>query len=347
MLTALAAEDPDARQEWIERWRSWPGRDVGAHPGYVELFLDPDERAVCLAWESDGASVLFPLVLRDLPRELGRVGQDLASPYGYGGPFLVRGASDGAHGFWADMERWARAQGVVSAFARLSLFESELVPVQVGDVQSHQRNVVVDLGLDSESLWRAYEHKVRKNVNRARREGLEFQVDLTGDTLDEFRAIYQATMDRRDAAESYRFTDAFFNKIRNDLGGSFVLANVRDGGRLVSTELVLLSADKVYSFLGGTLAEAFPKRPNDLLKHELIMWSKSEGKRYFVLGGGYGSDDGIFRYKSSFAPTGHRAFSTWRWVLDDSAYQDLLDRRRMVEPAGWSPSPTFFPAYRG
>ena len=75
-------------------------------------------------------------------------------------------------------------------------------------------------------------------------------------------------------------------------------------GVVVSTELVLLSRHSAYSFLGGTLANAFAHRPNDLLKFEIIRWAKKRAKRYFVLGGGYQGEDGIFQYKQSFASKG-------------------------------------------
>lgn len=342
----LAAADSASRQEWLRRWAQWPGREPFAHPAYVELFLDPGEQAICLVWDRGGTSVLFPAVLRPLPPQLGRPGYDLTSPYGYGGPFLVAGTADGAAEFWAEFAAWARGQGIVSAFSRLSLFGDELLPVLPGVVRSSQRNVVVDLRPDADVLWRSYEHKVRKNVNRARREGLEFEIDPTGETMAEFEAIYEATMERRDAAESYRFAGDFFARIRDELGGSFVVAGVRDAGKLVSTELALVAGDKVYSFLGGTLQEAFPKRPNDLLKHELISWSKAAGKNYFVLGGGYGSDDGIFRYKASFAPGGQLPFSTWRYVVDPDGYQDLEARHAAAQAVLEGTRPAFFPAYR-
>ena len=80
-------------------------------------------------------------------------------------------------------------------------------------------------------------------------------------------------------------------------------------GRVVSTELVFVAAEHVYSFLGGTLTEALELRANDLLKHEIIRWARDAGRKTFVLGGGYGAADGIFRYKLSFAPKGARSVS--------------------------------------
>lgn len=37
-------------------------------------------------------------------------------------------------------------------------------------------------------------------------------------------------------------------------------------------------------------------RANDFLKFEVIKWAKEKGFKNYVLGGGYGTDDGIFQY---------------------------------------------------
>jgi hypothetical protein len=101
--------------------------------------------------------------------------------------------------------------------------------------------------------------------------------------------------------------------------------------------------------LGGTLPDAFPLRPNDLLKHEIILWARETGKKAFVLGGGYGSDDGIYRYKKSFAPQGSVPFSVGTRIHDKNVYDHLVERRRLWESEHqneWQPRSGWFPEYR-
>jgi CelD/BcsL family acetyltransferase involved in cellulose biosynthesis len=115
---------------------------------------------------------------------------------------------------------------------------------------------------------------------------------------------------------------------------------VLHGDRVVSSELALVSATSAYSFLGGTREDAFALRPNDLLKVELIRWAKAAGRQRFVLGGGFEADDGIFRYKRSFAPHGLVPFEIGTRVLRPDVYDELTRR------AGGPREPGFFPAYR-
>ena len=140
--------------------------------------------------------------------------------------------------------------------------------------------------------------------------------------------------------ERYRFSRTFFEAIHARLPGQFVYVHALHDERVVSSELALVSERNVYSFLGGTWSDAYELRPNDLLKYELILWAKAAGKTRFVLGGGYEPDDGIFRYKRSFAPRGLVPFFVGRRVLDPELYRDL------TESVGGSRKSGYFPLYR-
>ncbi|MEX2646387.1 MAG: GNAT family N-acetyltransferase [Gaiellaceae bacterium] len=317
MFEVLTADDP----RWLSMWEAWPEREVHAHPEYVRLFEDGG-RALCAV--ADG--VLYPFLLRADP-------VDVISPYGYGGAFRTGDAD--ADAFWRAFDAWAAEQGAVSELVRFSLFPERLLPYP-GEREPRLVNVVRDLEPSADELWMDYEHKVRKNVNKARRSGLRVEIDQAGARLDEFVRLYEHTLDRRGASTRYRFPRAFFERIRDRLAGQFAFAHVLDGERVVSSELALLSATSAYSFLGGTDESAFELRPNDLLKHELMLWAKEAGKRRFVLGGGHEADDGIFRYKRSFAPHGLVPFEIGMRIFDPERYAELSRGRET----------TLFPAYR-
>jgi hypothetical protein len=354
-MTAIRFLDnaaPAERAEWLACWQAWPGREVFAHPAYVRLFARPRDRAMCAALSTADGGVLFPFLLRPVAAEPWaedhETAWDLITPYGYGGAFAWNCNADQSKAFWDQFRAWAEANRVVSCFARLSLFARQQLPF-AGEVAVDRPNVVRGLDLTPDELWRDFEHKVRKNVNCARRSALSAEIDPTGRRIEDFLAIYYATMQRRGATNGYYFPREFFENLVDELPGQFVFCHVLCGGKVVSTELVLVSAENVYSFLGGTLAAAFAQRPNDLLKHELILWGRQAGKRAFVLGGGYEGEDGIYRYKKSFAPNGSRPFCVGRQIHDAAGYHHLVERRRQWEASrgnAWTPKPGYFPEYR-
>jgi hypothetical protein len=327
--------------EWLAHWSSWPEREVYAHPGYASLYEDGQTRALCAAWRCEGGGVLYPFLLRDLRGEpFYTDAADTITPYGYGGAFSWGVDRDTvATDFWSVFDEWAAEQPVVSELVRFALFEDELLPYP-GEREQRLVNVVRDLAPSADEIWMDFEHKVRKNVKKARRAGVEIEVDPEGARLDDFLRLYAHTLERRDAPERYRFPREFFERIHGQLTGQFVYAHALYENRVVSSELVLLSARNAYSFLGGTESDAFDLRPNDLLKHDVILWAKDAGKRRFVLGGGYSADDGIFRYKRSFAPHGLVPFSIGRRVLQPALYTELTER------TGARGDAEFFPAYR-
>jgi len=331
------ADAPD----WLDHWSWWPAREAWAHPGYAALYEDESTRAHCAAWRDGTGCVIYPFLLRDLRAEPFAVdAADIVTPYGYGGPFFWGSKREEvASRFWRAFDAWAAERSVVSEFVRFALFEDELLPFP-GEREQMLVNVVRDLEPDADALWTDVDHKVRKNVKKARRSGVRIEFETDGARLDDFLRLYEHTLDRRDAPNHYRFTREFFESIHAQLPGQFVYAHALHDERVVSSELALVSERSVYSFLGGTQSDAYGLRPNDLLKYELILWSKAAGKSRFVLGGGYESDDGIFRYKRSFAPNGLVPFFVGRRVLDPDLYRDL------TESVGNPRRPGYFPAYR-
>ena len=124
--------------------------------------------------------------------------------------------------------------------------------------------------------------------------------------MNDFLRIYYGTMERSNAEKKFYFKKQFFETLM--LSDNAVMLHVRFNDKIISTELVIFGAENCYSYLGGTESEFFYTRANDFLKFEIIKWAKEKGLKNFVLGGGYGSDDGIFQYKMNLAPHGIRDF---------------------------------------
>lgn len=349
-LKVLDASRRSDYKEWLDAWRAWPQREVMAHPDYVRLFARPVDRSLCVVETGGRTRVLLPLIARPLKAETWAghsKSWGAVTPYGYGGAFLCADEVVDAAAFGEAFQEVERSLQLVSLFVRFSLFSEQVVGYPFEQV-TVAGNVVVPLAAP-EVMWTKYAHKVRKNVKRARANGVMVEVDSEGRRLGEFHRIYASTMERRNADGAYRFSAAFFGELLEKLSGSVVLFHAVSEGRVISTELVLVSERRLYSFLGGTDAGYFELRPNDLLKHEVCAWGYGEGKEHFVLGGGYCSEDGIFQYKKSFAPDGVVPFVVGRRVSDRMAYDALVVARREYEASrgdSWVPREEFFPAYR-
>lgn len=262
---------------------------------------------------------------------------DISTPYGYGG-FLTEG--DGCAAVEKEYIDYCRKAGYVSEFVRFHLLGSYRHFFQ-GEVVTSSHNIIRTLDMPMEEMLMDFEHKVRKNIKRANAENLTVIMDQ-GEHLKEFLDIYYQTLDRNQAKDGFYYQEDFFRELHR-LTDHYIYFHVLKDDKIISSELVLYGPKNCYSFLGGTNRNYYETRPNDFLKYHIILWAKKRGLLRFILGGGYGADDGIFRYKKSFAPKGSCDFYIGRRIFDKAAYKNLLD---MKVAAGLCPDQAFFPEYR-
>ena len=343
MITEYTISQAD---QWDQVVRSFPDYDVFYLSGYSAAFMQesPKNGIPMLLLYEDGADRAITVVLRrDIALDEKFVGKleasryyDLITPYGYGG-FL---------GHVSDWDRLNHAYDnyclehhYVCEFVRFSLF-SDYQNHYNGEVESRTHNVVRSLDMPLEEMWMDFKQKVRKNVKKANSFGLQIIVESEGSYLDDFLRIYYGTMDRSDAKEEFYFSKSFYEKLAT-MDENIVYFHVVHEGKIISTELVIYGAENAYSYLGGTDRDSFDVRPNDFLKYEIIKWAKAKGLKNFVLGGGYGQDDGIFQYKACLAPNGICAFYIGRKIFDRQAYDHLIALRGEE-----SLDERFFPKYR-
>jgi lipid II:glycine glycyltransferase (peptidoglycan interpeptide bridge formation enzyme) len=191
------------------------------------------------------------------------------------------------------------------------------------EIEKMNSVIYVDLSLTEEEIWENYKRNNRKNIKKAMRNNIEVVIDEKYEFLNEFLEIYYETMKKNNAKEYYFFPKKFFEFIYASLNKNFVLFISKKNNKIISVELALYDKDIIYSFFGGTLLEYFPLRPNNLLKHKLILWAKEKNIKYYLIGGGYHPGDGIFEYKHSFSEDGIKDFFVGRKIYDNKKYKML------------------------
>ena len=349
----LSAADANERSKWLKIWNSWPRHDIFAHPEFVRINECKQGKAFVAVYKTDKGTIIYPFLKRPLgelewvPKRLASF-SDVTSSYGYGGAYYWGDDSDKkevSEKFWKLYSEWIEKQCRVSEFIRFHLFEEDLA-IYPGKRILRGKNVIRTLALPEDELWMDFKHKVRKNIKKAQRSGLECIIEKDGRYLDDFFNVYEKTMDRRKADNSYYFKKDYFREISEHLSDNSIYFHVSDGGRIVSTELIVYASETAYSFLGGTIQEAFDKRPNDLLKYRVMLWAKEQGISNYVLGGGYMPEDNIYRYKLSFAPGGEYDFYTGQRILNCEAYEELNMEKKVYLSNGVNSKQGYFPQYR-
>ncbi|MFT5750403.1 MAG: lipid II:glycine glycyltransferase (peptidoglycan interpeptide bridge formation enzyme) [Ancylomarina sp.] len=210
-------------------------------------------------------------------------------------------------------------------------------------------NVVCDLRKNKDQIWNEYKSKVRRNVRKAIKSDVHLKLDFEGEHIDSFLKIYYETMERRHASEKYFFKKEFFDQIHDNLKGNFVYFYAIKDNEIISADLVLMSDNKIYTFLSATDSNAFQYRPNDFVKHNVIKWGVSNNKDYYVLGGGYKMLDSLYSYKKSFAPEGILPFYVGKKIYNANLYNQLVEskEKELLENLDvLDRDSDFFPLYR-
>lgn len=337
------------QERWDKLVRSLKDYDVFYLHAYVQAFMQEKEKngEPVLLWYENGADRAVNVVFkRDVSKDEKMAGKippnqyfDLVTPYGYGGFWGVVADYDALNRAYHE---YCCEKKYVCEFVRFELF-SEYRRNYGGQAETRTHNVVRSLALAEEELWMDFKQKVRKNVKRAKKNGLRVIWEDTEEHLPEFLDIYYGTMERSDAEKDYYFSKNFFETLGRMKENRMYFYVVYEE-KIISAELVLYGSENAYSYLGGTDQGYFDLRPNDFLKYEIIKWAKEKGLKNFVLGGGYGTDDGIFQYKTSFAPDGVVDFYTGKKIFDEDAYQYLLKLREKENPM--CRESLYFPQYR-
>ena len=303
------------------------------------------DKPVLLLFEHEGQRAMITFLVRDVANASNFSGilakqkyYDISSIYGYGGMI-----SDSDFYPVSEFFDYCKDQGYIAEFVRFNLF-SRYRDSYPGIVESNSHNVVVNLEQSIESIFKSYDRKVRKNIQTAVRNNLIANEDPDFQYLDEFLRIYHSTMERNNASNSFYFPRVYFEAISQMKKQNASLFHVMKDDQIISSELVLYDNNCAYSFLGGTDSNYFALRPNELLKDYIIKWTHSQNLKKFVLGGGYGEDDGIFNYKKYFSKDGIFPFYIGKSIFDQEKYIKLCELR--MHDNNFMPNSSFFPSYR-
>jgi serine/alanine adding enzyme len=348
MTDAEALSTDDA-----ERWREvLPARESVF--GSVEFATiqrehgDADPRLITV--ESASGPVAHPLLLRSsatLPfgERVDGTLFDSTTPE-YSGPFAAGPLEAGAGAvFSRALSSWCEQNRVVTEFGHLHPWKARTDLLDPAGLELDREIVYVDLTLEEDRLWReSFTHACRKNINRARREGVRVVEATSGAQVDELHRIYELTMDRLGALKRYYFQPGYFRSFREHLPANSRILLAEHEGKVIAATLYLHDDSDAYPYLGGADHAFQHLRPTNAIVYEMIRWAREEGKQRLVLGGGYGPGDGILRFKASFSPL-RAPFHVYRRIHLPDAYAALREAWR--DYYGVDGETTgFFPPYR-
>ena len=324
---------------WTEHWDPYlerlapERRDVYLREDYSRLYETGDARSECFVYEDGDRLLLMPFLRRVVPG-LDAETFDMESHYGYGGPISNSDDEAFLDAAFARMGDEARARGYIAGFLR---FSPHLGNVALARPPLHalfeRHTIGVDLRPEPEAILADQVHAShRRNIRKARKAGLTYEVDADLAHIDAFREMYTARMEQLDAADFYFFPESYFRDLRK-LGDRVFLGLVRSGERIVAGGVFMIDSPWGHYHLGASLSEAFDLRPNHLLHHETLLEMRRRGARVYHLGGGNSDDlaDPLFVFKRRFSPR-TLDFHIGKVVFDPERYEAACAAWRRQNP---------------
>jgi hypothetical protein len=307
----------------------------------------------------DGAKIFFlPYLLRQcddiLPTKSTAQGIfDAVSPYGYPGILLSEAAAS-TPGFpdsaIEELKRVFRSKNICSAFFRLHPILNDNINqiFKPGTVTDNGITVSVDLKLSASQIKSRTRKGHKSTINKCKRLGLTARIVPYLKYINEFMAIYEETMGRVEASQSYYFGRSYFEDI-SKLGDGIHLCLVEKGDQIASACLFLECGGIVQAHLGGSKTEFLSESPFSLVFDYGRYWSQERGNEFFHMGGGVGgsNQDSLYIFKSGFSPQRH-LFFTIRLITDEEKYDHLVELRAsaLETDSATLLNSGFFPAYR-
>jgi serine/alanine adding enzyme len=323
-------------------------RDVYFTGGYVDMNIEPESVAECFVARNGDDLFLFPYMRR--PVKLLAEGYfDIESPYGYGGPITNSDERDFTRACFGTFCEVQASRGVIACFIRFHpLLDTHLHVSPRCEVSFDRKTVGMDLTPSVDDIWMHQVHAKHRNaIRKAEKAGLRFSVDSDLEHLDEFIALYSATMEAVGAKPFYHFDRGYFDRLMAGIGDYTELCLAELDDRVIAGALFMRYGVWGHYHLAASDREHLGYSPNSFILHHAALDLKERGCRVLHLGGGTDTtpDNSLYRFKRRFGALEYD-FYIGKVVIDPAAYAEACERWEREFGAEMAAYRPFFLKYR-
>ncbi len=347
MIEAISLDD---EKKWDLIIRSFKDFDVYYLSGYVKAFrLNGDGEPMLLYFEGENSRAVNVVMKRDIGKyeKLSSFVEedvyfDFTTPYGYGG-FLIEG--EDTRQLDIEYTDFCRNNHVVSEVVRFHplLGNQQKAGTVYGNV-CLGKTVAIDTR-SPEIIWKNFTSKNRNMVRKAQKSGLKTYWTRDEGIIEVFMEIYNATMDKDQAAEYYYFGRNFYESIINDLKYNAMWFYTKSEIEIAAISIFLFANGKMHYHLSASRKEYRHMAPTNLLLYEAALWAAENGYETLHLGGGLGAScDNLYSFKKAFNRQSDYDFYLGKKIFCEDIYEELVGYREREKE--FDAGSSFFPLYR-
>lgn len=203
------------------------------------------------------------------------------------------------------LEVFTRIVSKRSVFTQFRILPDTIIDEEVFNNYGYKREdhleIVVDLTLSRDDLWKGVNSKRRNTIRLAERCGsVVREIKTTSEAYEAFSIIEELYSTRKLPFPGIEF----FKKSYEILGqtGYLRIYGTFNGEQLIAAMLILCFRDRMYNWYAGSKSGTNHFKPNDILPWEVFLQGKGDGYRSFIFGGAGHPDReyGVREYKKKF-----------------------------------------------
>lgn len=307
-------------------------KDIYFEKPYARLY-EAIEKGFCEVFDFHHAlgSVRHLYIKCELETKLdGQSYFEIKTPYGYGGPMisncLDRDKPFLVKEFQTAFQQYCHEHRIVREFVRFHpIFSNAEDFADCYEVSFKRKTTGTNLELSEDPVQAEYSKSCRRNIKKALKSGVTFNITAKPDSLGNFMELYYKTMNRNQAEEIYFFNEAYFNDCLQSLREHILLTEVLYEDKVIGMGINFVYDKLISTHLSGTLEEYHHLSPASVLQYALALWGKDNGISLIHDGGGRTGDpeDSLFLFKKQFGKNTEFTYSTGQKIWDEAVHHRL------------------------
>lgn len=341
-------------KRWDNIVKSFCKNDIYYFSEYVKAFqAHGDGEPVLFYYKNNSIRAINVVMKRDIALSDQFEGKlpenewfDISTSYGYGG-FLIEGETtiNNLQSLDFKYSTYCKNSGIVSEFVRFHPVLNNIEKVSTLYDTSRLGRTVTMVLHSQEQIWDELTSKNRNVIRKAEKSGVEIYWGWNNHLLNEFKSLYEKTMDKNKTSDYYYFGDEFYSSVLKDLKRNALMFYGLYKGKIIAMSIILFSNNQMHYHLAASDVEYRQFGPSNLLLYKAACWGFENGLKTFHLGGGLGSkEDKLYKFKIAFNKKSNTYFSIGRKVFDEEKYNKLVEMCALG--CKMDKSSDFFPNYR-
>jgi FemAB-related protein (PEP-CTERM system-associated) len=170
-------------------------------------------------------------------------------------------------------------------------------------VMLHKMRMVLNLPDDVDSLWNGFKSKLRSQIRRPQKDGLEFRMGSL-DLLKDFYNVFRINMRDLGSPVHSKF---WIRSVMESFGNKGHIGVVYAGNSAVAAGVIITCSKTVSIPWASALSEYNQLSPNMLLYWEFLKYACSNGFKYFDFGRS-SPGEGTYRFKEQWGARPHQLY---------------------------------------